>query len=115
MQLACEKRVVFLCPLTRYEHEMGLELDCLRNTEIFLGVAQGKIVQSHSTISQLDQQFINQNLGFVHVNLCGLWPKALPQPPVSVLIKFQPVFLKKKSWDSGTVNSFFFSFFSEAE
>lgn len=61
-----------MCPLMRHEREIRLELDCLSNTEIFLEVAKGKILQSpskclgcYSTISQLDQQFINQNLGFM--------------------------------------------------
>jgi len=44
----------------------------------------------------------------MHEDLHGLWPKAFTQPPISVLIKFQPVFLKKKLrfWHS----DFFFSF-----
>lgn len=58
---------------------MGLELDCLSNTELFLGAAWGKIVQSqgkclssYSTISQVDQQFIKQILEFICEKLCDL-------------------------------------------
>lgn len=62
----------------RHEHEIGLELDCLSNTQISLGVAQCKILQSQSrslgsygTIPQLDQQLVNQNL----VSKCENLPK----------------------------------------
>lgn len=55
---------------------MGLELDRLSNTQIFLGVAQCKILQSQSrclgsygTIPRLDQQLVNQNLVFKFENL----------------------------------------------
>lgn len=110
-QLACEKGAASLCPLTRHGREIGLELRCPSSTEVVLGVARGKILQSqskclgsYSSVSQLDQQFVNQDLGFMHENLRSLWSKAFAQPPVSVLIS---VFLKT-SWGSGTVIFFFF-------
>lgn len=114
-QLACEMGAASLCPLTRHGREIGLELRCFSTTEVLLGVARGKILQSqskclgsYSTISQLDQQFVNQDLGFMRENLCGLWSKAFAQPPVSVLIS---VFLKT-SWGSGTVIFYYYFFFS---
>lgn len=57
-------------PSDEAECEMGLELDCL-NTQIFLGVAQCKILQylgSYGTIPQLDQQLVNLNLVSVKIS-----------------------------------------------
>lgn len=94
-----------LCSLMRCWHGMGLEFSGLINTETLQGVSSGKVLEAEFCVVVLFHSWVNR------YNYMRIYaqkpPKLCAQPPISMLIKFQPMFFTK-SCGSGRE---FFSFF----